>query len=141
LLKALVPVDGSRTSERAVRHVIALTKGRDPMAIQLVNVQEEADAIELRRFMKPEEIKRLQREHGEAALAAAKRLLDRAGIAYEAHVLVGDPAEKIVAFAARGRFDKIIMGTHGRGKVASMLMGSVAMKVLHQSRIPVTLVK
>ena len=141
MLKALVPVDGSRTSERAVRHVIALSKAGEPLEVHLVNVQQTADAIELKRFMKSEEIKRAQQKHGEAALASARRLLDRAGLGYEAHVLFGDPAEKICAFAVRGRFDKIIMGTHGRGKVASMLMGSVATKVLHQSKVPLTLVK
>jgi nucleotide-binding universal stress UspA family protein len=140
-LKALVPVDGSKTSERAVRHVIALVKGREPMEVHLVNVQEAADAPELRRFMKGDEIKRGQLEHGEATLQTAKRLLDRAGVPYRTHVLIGDPAEKIAQFAKRGGFDKIIMGTHGRGGLTAMLMGSVATKVLHHSTVPVTLVK
>jgi nucleotide-binding universal stress UspA family protein len=141
MLKALVPVDGSSTSESAVRHAIALMKGREPMEVHLVNVQEQADALELRRFLKPAEIKRSQLEHGAAALAAAKRLLDRAGIGYHEHVFIGDPAEKIATFARRGGFDKIIMGTHGRTGMAKMLMGSVATKVLHLSTVPVTLVK
>lgn len=141
MLKALVPVDGSRTSERAVRHVISLMQGRERMEVHLVNVQETADALEVRRFMKPAEIKQLQMEHGHAALASAKKLLDRAGVKYREHVLIGDPAEKIASFARRGKFDKIILGTHGRGAVTSLLMGSVATKVLHRSTVPVTLVK
>ena len=141
MLKALIPVDGSRTSERAVRHVIALMQGRDPMEVHLLNVQEKADALEVRRFMKPGEIKRMQMGHGAAALASAKKLLERAGAKYQDHVLIGDPAEKISTFARRGKFDKIIMGTHGRGSMTSLLMGSVATKVLHRSTVPVTLVK
>ena len=141
MLKALVPLDGSSTSESAVRHVVALMKAREPMEVHLINVQDEADAPELRRFMKPAEIKRSQLEHGAAALASAKRLLDRAGISYEAHVLIGHPAETIAKFAQRGGFDKIIMGTHGRSGMTKMLMGSVASKVLHLSTVPVTLVK
>ena len=141
MLKALVPVDGSSTSERAVRHVISLVKGRDPMEIHLLNVQEEADAPEIRRFMKPADIKRSQLQHGEAALVSAKKLLDRAGVEYQAHVLIGDPAEQIAKYARRGGFDKIIMGTHGHGGLTAMLMGSVATKVLHHATVPVTLVK
>jgi nucleotide-binding universal stress UspA family protein len=141
MLKALVPVDGSSASERAVRHVIALVQASEPMEIHLINVQETADAPELRRFAKPGEIKRWQLEHGAAALNSAKRLLDRAGLEYKTHVFIGDPAEKIATFARRGRFDKIIMGTHGRTGMTAMLMGSVASKVLHLSTVPVTLVK
>jgi nucleotide-binding universal stress UspA family protein len=141
MLKALVPVDGSKASERAVRHVIALMKDRDPIEVHLINVQDAADAPELKRFMKEDEIQRAQREHGAAALRPAKRLLDRAGIEYEEHVLIGEPAEQIAEFAKRRRFDTIIMGTHGRTGLTAMLMGSVATKVLHHSIVPVTLVK
>ena len=141
MLKALVPIDGSSASERAVRHVVALAKGRQPVEAHLINVQEPADALELRRFMKSAEIKRIQLQHGAAALQNAKRLLERAGIDYEAHVFIGDPAKKIATFARRGRFDEIIMGTHGRSAVTALLMGSVATKVLHHSTVPVTLVK
>ena len=141
MLKALVPVDGSATAERAVRHLISLVRGHEPMEIHLLNVQEEADAPEIRRFMKPAEIKRSQMQHGEAALVSAKKLLDRAGLEYEAHVLIGDPAEQIAKYARRGGFDKIVIGTHGRSGLTAMLMGSVASKVLHHSSVPVTLVK
>ena len=91
--------------------------------------------------LKPGEIKRTQLEHGAAALANAKKLLDRAGLDYEAHVLIGDPAEKVAQFAKRNRFDKIIIGTHGRGSMTGLLMGSVASKVPHLATVPVTLVK
>lgn len=141
MLKALVPVDGSKTSERAVKHAIELSKGHEAMEVHLLNVQEEADAWEVRRFLKPGEIKRTQLAHGAEALATSRALLERAGVRYESHVLIGDPAEKIVQFAKRGRFGKIVMGTHGRGSMAGLLMGSVASKVLHLASIPVTLVK
>lgn len=141
MLKALVPVDGSKTSERAVRHVIALAKGGESYEVHIVNVQEAADAPEVRRFLKEPEVERMQLEHGEAALRGAKKLLDRAGVAYEAHVLIGDPAEEIAGLGKRLRVDKIIIGTHGRGMLAGMLMGSVATKVLHRATVPVTLVK
>ena len=37
--------------------------------------------------------------------------------------------------------DSIVMGTHGRGTVGTLMMGSVAAKVIHYSQVPVTLVK
>ena len=141
MLKALLPIDGSKTSERAVRHAISLMKGREPLDIHLINVQDEADDVRLRRFMKPVEIKRTQLEHGAAVLVSATKLLDRAGMKYRTHVIIGDPAKVIATFAQRGGFDTIIMGTHGRTGMSRLLMGSVATKVLHLSTVPVTLVK
>jgi nucleotide-binding universal stress UspA family protein len=121
--------------------VLALMEASEPMEVHLLNVQEKADAPEVRRFMKAAEIKRMQLDHGAAALQAAKRHLDRAGVKYQEHVVIGDPAETIARVARRGKFDKIIMGTHGRTGMSRLLMGSVATKVLHLSTVPVTLVK
>ena len=141
MLKVLVPIDGSSPSKRAIRHVIQLSHGHEPMELHLLNVQERADAPQVMRFRKTSDITPAQLRHGETALTAAKRQLDRAGIEYETHVLIGDPARKIAEFAKQGGFETIIMGTHGRGGISGLLMGSVAMKVLHLSTIPVTLVK
>ncbi|MES2564829.1 MAG: universal stress protein [Pseudomonadota bacterium] len=140
-MKALIAIDGSKTSERAVRHVIELSKGREAIEVHLINVQDTADAPQLKRFLKGGDITRMQREHGVSTLATAARLLDRAGIEHKTHVLIGNPAQSIARFAKRGRFSQIIMGAHGRGMVAGLLMGSVATKVLHFADIPVTLVK
>ena len=141
MLKVLVPVDGSAPSKRAIRHVIELSKAQAPMDLHLVNVQERADAPQLMRFRKSEEITPAQLEHGASILMAATRQLDRVGLKYETHVLIGDPAQEIAQLAKAGRFDKIIMGTHGRGGLSGLLMGSVATKVLHLTSVPVTLVK
>ena len=111
------------------------------MELHLLNVQEPADAPQLMRFRKTPEIEKAQLDHGASVLSSAKRQLDRAGVKYHTHVAIGDPAEKIAEFAKKGRFDKIVMGTHGRGGIAGLLMGSVATKVLHLTSIPVTLVK
>jgi nucleotide-binding universal stress UspA family protein len=141
MLKVLVPIDGSSPSKRAIRHVIQLSDTQERMDLHLVNVQERADAPQVMRFRKSEEITPAQLEHGAAVLSSAKRQLDRAGLKYQTHVLIGDPAQTIAQFAKEGRFDKIIMGTHGRGGLTGLLMGSVATKVLHLTSVPVTLVK
>ena len=141
MLKTLVPVDGSRNSLRAVRHVINLMKDREPMEVHLLNVQEVVDAWEVRRFLKNSEIRRLQTKRGEQQLEPAKSLLDKAGVRYQTHVGIGDVADTIVRFARRNRIDKIIMGTRGLGAVKSLLLGSIATKVIHLSDVPVTLVK
>jgi nucleotide-binding universal stress UspA family protein len=54
---------------------------------------------------------------------------------------VGEPAEKIVQYARENGCEQIFMGTHGRGAVSKVLLGSVASKVVALSDVPVVLVK
>ena len=57
------------------------------------------------------------------------------------HLVIGDPATAIVKLARRLNCDLIVMGTRGMGKVAGLVLGSVATKVVHLADAPVTLVK
>lgn len=52
-------------------------------------------------------------------------------------VSLGDPAVAIVDYAANHQVDLIMMPTHGYGRFRSLLMGSVASKVLHDAACPV----
>ena len=56
-------------------------------------------------------------------------------------VTSGAPASAIVDYANEARIDLIIMGTHGRGTVAHMLMGSVAERVVRTAPCPVLTVR
>jgi nucleotide-binding universal stress UspA family protein len=140
-MKFLVPVDGSASSLRAVSYLVRLAKCREVVEILLLNVREPADAWEIRRFLNAEEIARIQQQEGEVDLSAAKALLDAAGITYDAKVLVGPVAPTIADYAAEQGCDSIVMGTHGRGGLADLFLGSVAAKVIHLIRLPVTLIK
>ena len=140
-MKFLVPVDGSEPSLRAVSYLIRLAKCREVEQVHLVNVREPADAWEIRRFLNPDEIAEMQQREGEVDLSAAKALLDAAGVAYDAKVLVGPVAQTIADYAAEHGCDSIVMGTHGRGGLAELFLGSVAAKVIHLTRLPVTLIK
>lgn len=51
------------------------------------------------------------------------------------------PAMAIVDYAARERIDLIVTGTHGRGAVAHLLVGSVAERVVRTASCPVLTVR
>ena len=140
-MKFLVPVDGSECSLRAVSYLVRLAKCREVVEIQVLNVREPADTWEVRRFLNAEEIARLQQGEGEVQLGGAKAMLDAAGVAYDAKVLVGPVAQTIAEFAAQQGCDAIVMGTHGHGGLTDLFLGSVAAKVIHLSPLPVTLIK
>jgi nucleotide-binding universal stress UspA family protein len=56
-------------------------------------------------------------------------------------VLVGMAPRKIVEYAADHDVDLIVMGTHGRGAIAHLLMGSVAERVVRTAPCPVFTVR
>jgi nucleotide-binding universal stress UspA family protein len=51
------------------------------------------------------------------------------------------PAFAITAYAAEESIDLIVMGTHGRGAIAHLLMGSVAERVVRTAPCPVLTVR
>ena len=100
--RVLVAVDGSPNSLRAVRYLVRSRGRAAPMEVHLVNVQEPIDSPEIRRFKLPRDILRMQRRRGAKQLRAARALLDRSRVPYEAHALIGRVAETIVRLNAEG---------------------------------------
>jgi nucleotide-binding universal stress UspA family protein len=56
-------------------------------------------------------------------------------------VKAGAAADNIVSVADKGRFDLVVMGSHGHSTLGNLVMGSVATKVLARSKVPVLLVR
>lgn len=50
---------------------------------------------------------------------------------------VGAPVEQILEYADAQKIDLIVIGTHGRGLVGQMLLGSVAERVVRRAKMPV----
>lgn len=142
-MKILIAVDGSSYSRDAVSHLIEHADWyRGPLAVDLVYVNPPLPySGRVSSVIGKSQIERYHREEGEVALAAAKKMLDSAGIQYSAHVLTGPVAETIVQHAKARKCDLIFIGTHGRTAAANLLLGSVANKVLHIATMPVLLVR
>lgn len=139
--KLILPVDGSEGSMRAARHVAAIACSVPELEIHMVNVQPPGDDWMVRRMLKAEELVGLEKEWGESAMAPARAILESAGLCATEHIVQGEVANSIAALARDLGCDQIIMGSHGRTALGGLLLGSVAMKVLHLTDIPVTLVK
>jgi len=62
-------------------------------------------------------------------------------IAYEQHMITGEPADAVARFADDHDIDLIVMGTHGRTGLMRLLMGSVAEAVVRRAKCAVLTVK
>lgn len=141
-MKILIPVDGSLHSLNAVRYAIefagALTV---PPQLQLLNVQRNVATGNVKLFIDTQTIDDYEREQGMQALHAAREVLETAGLTYQYHVSVGQPAEAIIRYAAEHGVTNIVIGAHGEGGLGKRLLGSVVAQVLENSALPVTVVR
>lgn len=141
MLKILIPVDGSDASNKAVVSFIQyLDCYKEMPEIHLLNVQLPLHG-NVSLFIDSENIKQYHQDEGMKGLKAARQLMDQAGISYQFHITVGEPAEMIVGFAKEKLFDQVVIGPRGVGAVKNLLLGSVTNKVVQLSTIPVLLVK
>ena len=141
MLKALVAIDGSTASLRAVEEAIRFVKDHPALRIVLLNVQTPADSWELKSHLREAEIEAMQTSRGGDALEAARRMLDAAQVDYAPEVAAGPVAETIVAQAASHGCDGILMGNKGETFLEEIVIGSVAHEVLRISTLPVTFIK
>ena len=139
--KILLPVDGSEGSSHAARHVAGIAAMVPDLQVHLVNVQPPGDDWMVRRMLKAEELEKMEKEWGESAIAPARTILAAAGLTATEHIVQGEVAETIARLAHELGCDQIIMGSSGRSALGGLLLGSVAVKVLHLADRPVTLVK
>ena len=56
-------------------------------------------------------------------------------------MLFGEAGETLADAARRLKCGSIVMGTRGQGAVGNLVLGSVATRVVHLAKVPVTLVK
>jgi nucleotide-binding universal stress UspA family protein len=140
MTSVLLPVDGSKASLRAAEHLIGARIPGKPVELHLLNVQPPLPT-NVKQFISADQVKRYHHDESEKALAGVRRRLDKARVAYQVHMGVGEPADTILRFASKLKCDQIVMGRHGHGALVRMLLGSVASKVLHDSRVPVLVVK
>jgi nucleotide-binding universal stress UspA family protein len=76
-----------------------------------------------------------------AYLADASRQCGLSRIEPEIVIRTGHPAEEILKEARRSKADLLVMGSHGKSGIGSV-MGSVTFAVLHgESRVPILVVK
>ncbi len=139
--KLLLSVDGSKCSNRAAEFVVALSKRARDLEVHLVNVQPRGDDWMVRRLIKPEELAQMERDWAEGALAPAREVLKQGQVKCTEHFEQGDVAKTICQLADQLQCDQIVMGTRGMSALGDLLLGSVANKVLHLAKVPVTFVK
>ncbi|ACM31580.1 MAG: universal stress protein [Diaphorobacter nitroreducens] len=80
-------------------------------------------------------------EEGEKVLSPVVKFMARQGVQLKTMTKVGPAGETIAKVAESGKYDLVVMGTHGHGSLGKLVMGSVSTQVLANCQVPVLLVR
>lgn len=138
--RILVPTDGSTEGERAVEYALELAATHDA-TIRAIYVVNAASYGGLPMETAWDGISDALREEGRAAVSRVEEMADERGVEVETSVVEGSPSRVIVDEATPDNCDLVVMGTHGRGGIDRLLLGSVAERVVRSSPVPVLTVR
>jgi len=143
--KILVPLDGSELAECTLLHVTNLVK--DGFAGEVIVLK----ILEIRIYDTVEaevsasvlmEIREKARDADRKYLAGVESRLAAEGIKAKTVSLDGKrAANAITDYANKNGIDMIVLGTHGHTGLKKMMLGSVTLEVLHDSHVPVLLIR
>ncbi len=140
-MKILLAVDGSRYSLAAARYVAE----RLAMEARLGELQ----VLHVRYRVPPhaaaavsrEILETYYRDETEQAVAPVRQLLDSRSVPHRILRTAGYPSAEIARYAANGKFDLVVMGSHGMGAATSLLLGSTTQGVIAGCRVPLLVVR
>jgi nucleotide-binding universal stress UspA family protein len=134
--KILVATDGSEHGYRAAR--VALELGKiSGGKVTAIYVADTVKTSHLPDDMLLFSIRELLLKEGKEALKQVEILAQEKGVAFESLVVEGNPGSEIIRSAEASGMDIIILGAVGRTGLDKFLLGSVAEKVVRNSKIPV----
>jgi len=134
--KVLIATDGSASAREAVAFGLELA-GEQRAEATVVYVAPALDILPVAGFGMPAAQRHPVGAYDRVPLDEASTLATAAGVRVRSEVLIGNPVDEIVAFADSIDADLIVVGSRGHGAVASALLGSVSLGVLHEARRPV----
>jgi len=141
----LVPTDGSALSRNAAKRAIALAKATGARITGFhvapsYKLEVYTDYVP-RDFMFPRQHAAKAKKVAQRHLDAIRRLAESAGVKFDGQYALSDfPADAIVKAAKKYRCDGIVMGSHGRGAISRLFLGSQTQKVLASANVPVVVI-
>ena len=147
--KILVPLDGSELAECALNHVKNLFQDGPVAEVVLLNAvgiefpwREVSMAGDGPVIFDYNTFKKAIIDKSSEYLAGVKSRLSSEGIKVQTETIESNvPAQAINDYAQQNSVDLIVIATHGYTGMKKMMLGSIALKVLHESNIPVLLIR
>jgi nucleotide-binding universal stress UspA family protein len=148
--KILVPLDGSELAECALNHVKKLFQDGPVGEVVLLNAVD--TEMPWRELNTGEEGRTINFDYNAYVntlmdksrnyLVRVQSRLSSEGIKVKTEAIESNgPSQTIADYAQKNDVDLIVIATHGYTGMKKMMLGSIALKVLHESNVPVLLIR
>ena len=147
--RILIAADGSKNSKKAAKAGIELARLSGGSVI-IVYVADVSKCISSAGLAPPfggissdviDDIEANLKDIGEKVTIEVEELAKASGVKGERLVVDGNPPNEILLIAEDKKMDLIVIGSIGKTGLEKFLMGSVAEKVVHNSKLPVLVVR
>lgn len=140
-MKILVPVDGSPFTKRMLAYLAAHDEWLgDAHQYTLLHV---APAVPPRAaaVLDKAVLQAHYAEESEKVFKSIRTFFGKQKLRAEFVAKVGHAADTIATVAGKGKFDLIMMGSHGHGILGNVVLGSVTTKVMANCDVPVLVIR
>jgi nucleotide-binding universal stress UspA family protein len=136
--KILLATDGSEHSIRAAEQAVGIAKCSSDSVLHLVYVVDgDTSKSDVLRNWNAADINDKRKER----IRSVEEMIKASGVAYEVHILHGEPGPTIVHHANEKRFNLVVIGSRGLNGIQELVLGSVSHKVAKRASCPVLIVK
>lgn len=140
-MKILVAVDGSAFTKRMLGYLAAHDEWLGPAhQYTVMNVVAQIPP-RARAALDPATVKAYYDDESEKVFKPIRAFFKRHGVEARCIGKSGSAADLIAKEATSGKYDLLVMGSHGHGSLGNLIMGSVATRALSQCRVPVLIVR
>ncbi len=138
--KILIATDGSEYTKNAVDYGIDLAKSTGAK-LSAIYVVDTAAFASIPMDAAWESMYELLKQEGDLAIKYVTERAQVEGLEVEGNLIEGHPADEIIRYSEKNSISLIVMGTLGKSGLDRFLLGSVAEKVVRNSKIPVLVVR
>ncbi|MFQ5497397.1 MAG: universal stress protein [Nitrosopumilus sp.] len=136
--KILVPLDGSKNSERGLEMAITLARQSGAIITGVFSIYAPPHS----EFRGVASVEKALNKEVKKILENAKILAAQNGIVFKEKIMRGESGYNIIKLAhGKEHFDMIVIGSRGRSSAKEIFFGSTSNYVIHTSKIPVVIVK
>ena len=140
-MNILLAVDGSAYTKKMLAYLATHEEFLGPNHSYTVITVQAALPPRARAAVGKEVVDQYYADEGDKVMNPVCKFLERHGVSPKRILKVGPVGETIGKVADTGKFDLLVMGSHGHGALATLVMGSVTTQVLANCKVPVLIVR
>jgi nucleotide-binding universal stress UspA family protein len=147
ITKILIPIDGSKVSQKAAKYAVELAKktGASVMLLSVIDTRfivSQAVSASASPTHVRESVEDYLKQSVQSSADELVKLCTKNRIRCKMAIRTGHPVEEIVSEAKKAKADLIVMGSQGKSALRAAVLGSVTYGVMHKdSKIPVLIVR